>query len=99
MSKNTHAARRPRKDVAAPQDPAVGGIAADQLRSTIERVERLEEERKELADHIKHIFAEAKSAGYCVPTIKLVLRLRKTDPAVVEEMETMLDVYRRALGI
>lgn len=80
-------------------DPAVGGIAVDRLRSIIERVERLEEERKALAGDIKDIFAEAKSAGFDVATIKQVLRLRKKEPAEIEEQETLLDLYKRALGM
>lgn len=79
--------------------PAVGGIAADRLRSIIERVERLEEERKALAGDIKDIFTEAKSAGFDVKVIRQIIRLRKLEPAEVEEQETLLDIYRRALGI
>ncbi len=77
----------------------VGGIAADRLRSIIERIERLEEERKSLADDIKDIFAEAKSAGFEVKVIRQIIRLRKQEPAEVEEQETLLDLYRRALGM
>lgn len=80
-------------------DPAVGGIAADRLRSIIERVERLEEERKALAGDIKDIFTEAKSAGFDVKVIRQIIRLRKQEPAEVEEQETLLDIYRRALGM
>ena len=76
-----------------------GGIAADRLRSIIERVERLEEERKALAGDIKDIFSEAKSAGFDVKIIKQILKLRKMEPAQVEEQETLLDIYRRALGM
>ncbi|MEJ5143594.1 DUF2312 domain-containing protein [Gluconobacter albidus] len=76
-----------------------GGIAADRLRSIIERVERLEEERKALAGDIKDIFSEAKSAGFDVKIIKQILKLRKIEPAQVEEQETLLDIYRRALGM
>ena len=80
-------------------DKDVGGIAADRLRSIIERIERLEEERKSLADDIKDIFAEAKSAGFEVKVIRQIIRLRKQEPAEVEEQETLLDLYRRALGM
>ncbi|WP_156472212.1 DUF2312 domain-containing protein [Gluconobacter japonicus] len=76
-----------------------GGIAADRLRSIIERVERLDEERKALAGDIKDIFSEAKSAGFSVPTIRQIIRIRKQEPAEVEEQETLLDIYRRALGM
>jgi len=76
-----------------------GGIATDRLRSIIERVERLEEERKALAGDIKDIFSEAKSAGFDVKVIKQIIRLRKQEPAEREEQETLLDIYCRALGM
>ena len=81
------------------QGAVAGGIAAERLRSIIERVERLEEERKALAGDIKDIFSEAKSAGFCPKTIKQIIRIRKMEPADVEEAETLLDIYRRALGM
>ena len=77
----------------------VGGIAADRLRSLIERIERLEEERKALGSDIKDIYAEAKSAGFDVKVIRQIIRIRKQEPAEVEEQESLLDVYRRALGM
>jgi uncharacterized protein (UPF0335 family) len=80
-------------------DAAVGGIAADRLRSLIERIERLEEERKALGSDIKDIYAEAKSAGFDVAVIRQLIRIRKREPAQVEEEESLLDVYRRALGM
>ena len=76
-----------------------GGIAADRLRSLVERIERLEEERKALAADIKDIFAEAKSAGFDPKVMRQLIRIRKQEPAEVEEVETLLDVYRRALGM
>ena len=81
------------------EDNEIGGIAADRLRSIVERIERLEEERKALADDIKDIFAEAKSAGFDVKVLRQVLRLRKQEPAEIEEQETLLDLYKRALGM
>ena len=80
-------------------DTEVGGIAADRLRSIIERVERLEEEKKALSSDIKDIMAEAKSAGFDVKVIRQILRIRRQEPAEVEEQETLLDLYRRALGM
>ncbi|GBR48567.1 MULTISPECIES: DUF2312 domain-containing protein [Neokomagataea] len=82
-----------------PEDAATGGIAADRLRSLIERVERLEEERKALAGDIKDIFSEAKSAGFDVKIIRQIIKMRKQQPAEIEEQETLLDIYRRALGM
>ena len=76
-----------------------GGIAADRLRSLIDRIERLEEERKALGSDIKDIYAEAKSAGFVVKVMRQLIRIRKQEPADVEEQETLLDVYRRALGM
>lgn len=77
----------------------VGGIAADRLRSIIERVERLEDERKALGSDIRDVFTEAKSAGFDVKVIKQLIKLRKQEPAEVEEQETILETYRRALGL
>jgi uncharacterized protein (UPF0335 family) len=76
-----------------------GNIAADRLRSLVERIERLEEERKALSSDIKDIFAEAKSAGFDVKVLRQLIRIRKQEAAEVEEQETLLDVYRRALGM
>ncbi|CEF41258.1 DUF2312 domain-containing protein [Acetobacter senegalensis] len=80
-------------------DRVTGGISADRLRSIIERVERLEEERKALAGDIKDIYTEAKSAGFDVKVIRQIIRLRKQEPAEIEEQETLLSIYRRALGM
>ncbi len=77
----------------------VGGIAADQLKSIVERIERLEEEKKALADDIRDIFAEAKGNGFDVKILRQVIKLRKMDRADVEEQETLLDLYRQALGM
>jgi len=75
----------------------VGGIAADRLRSIIERVERLEEEKKAINDDIKDIFAEAKSAGFEPKVIKTMIQRRKLERAEVEERDTLLDLYSRAV--
>jgi uncharacterized protein (UPF0335 family) len=80
-------------------DAKTGGIAADRLRSLVERIERLEEERKALGSDIKDIYAEAKSAGFDVKVLRQLIRIRKQEPADVEEQETLLDVYRRAIGM
>lgn len=75
------------------------GIAAGRLRSIVERLERLEEERKALASDIRDIFAEAKAAGFDVKVVRQVIRDRKREPAELEEHEALLDLYRRALGL
>ena len=79
--------------------PETGGIAADRLRSLIDRIERLEEERKALSNDIKDIYAESKSAGFDVKVIRQLISIRRKEPAEVEEQETLLDLYRRALGM
>lgn len=76
-----------------------GGVAADRLRSIVDRIERLEEEKKALGADIKDIFTEAKSAGFDVKALKELLRVRKMDKAEMEEMETLIDVYMHALGM
>jgi uncharacterized protein (UPF0335 family) len=76
-----------------------GGVAVDRLRSLVERIERLEEERKALGNDIKDIYAEAKSAGFDPKVLRQLIRIRKQEAAEVEEQETMLDIYRRALGM
>ena len=81
------------------EQPKTGGIAADRLRSIVERIERLEEERKALTNDIKDIYAEAKSAGFDVKVLRQLIRIRRQESAEVEEQETLLDLYRRALGV
>src|SRR5579875_1062039 len=76
-----------------------GGIAADRLRSLVERIERLEEERKALGADIRDVYMEAKSAGFDVKVMRQLIRLRRQEPQAVEEQETLLDLYRRALGM
>ena len=73
------------------------GIASDRLRSLVDRIERLEEERKAIGSDIKDIYAEARSAGFDVKVLRQLIRIRKQDAAEVEEHESMLRVYRTAL--
>ena len=84
---------------AVPQEEIASGVAIDRLRSLVERIERLEEERKALANDIKDIYAEAKSAGFDVKVLRQLIRIRKQESAEIEEQETLLDLYRRALGM
>ena len=75
------------------------GIARDQLRSIIERIERLEEEKQAIADDIKEVYAEAKGNGYDTKTLRAVVRIRKQDSAERQEQEALLDLYLAALGM
>ncbi len=71
----------------------------ERLRGIVERIERLEEERKALGSDIKDVYSEAKSAGFDIKVLRQLIRLRKQEPAEIEEQETLLDVYRRAIGM
>ena len=81
------------------QKVKTGGVAADQLRSFIERIERLDEEKAVLANDIKEVFAEAKMNGFDTPAMRQILKLRKMDNSDREEREAILDLYMRALGM
>ncbi|MEP0321033.1 DUF2312 domain-containing protein [Bauldia litoralis] len=76
-----------------------GGIAADQIRSIIERIERLEEEKQALADDIKEVYAEAKGNGFDTKVLRQIVRIRKQDSAERQEQEALLDLYLHALGM
>lgn len=75
------------------------GVAADRLRSVVERIERIKEEQRALTRDRADIFLEAKSAGFDVKVLRQLLALRAREPADVEEQEMVLDTYRRALGM
>jgi uncharacterized protein (UPF0335 family) len=77
----------------------VGGIAGDRLKSFVERIERLEEEKKALANDIKEVYAEAKGTGFDTKIIRQIIRIRRMDKDDLDEQETLLDIYRRALGM
>ena len=77
----------------------VGGIQGDRLKSFIERIERLEEEKAALAADIKDVFSEAKGGGFDTKIMRQILKLRKMDSADAAEQETLLDLYKRALGM
>ena len=84
-----------------PETRAAGdnSIAADRLRSIVERYERLDKEKKALSSDQKDIMQEAKSAGFDCAVVRQLIRIRKMEPGDVEEQETLLDVYKRALGM
>ncbi len=77
----------------------VGGIAAERLRSFVERIERLEEEEAALSADVHEVFAEAKSTGFDTKTMRQVIRLRKMDTDDLQEQEHLLELYKRALGL
>ncbi len=74
-------------------------VAAEQLRLFIERIERLEEEKKGIADDVKDVYAEAKSTGYDAKTMRKVVALRKLEAHARQEADALLDTYRNALGL
>ncbi len=78
---------------------AEGSIAADELRLLIERIERLEEEKKAIADDVRDVYGEAKSRGYDAKIMRQIVRLRKMEAHDRQEMEAILDTYKAALGL
>ena len=77
----------------------VVGVAGDRLRSFIERIERLEEEKRALGEDIKEVFSEAKSAGFDAKAMRQVIRIRKMDADDRDAQEALLDTYMGALGM
>jgi uncharacterized protein (UPF0335 family) len=78
---------------------AEGVVAADQLRLFIERIERLEEEKKGIADDIRDVYAEAKATGYDAKIMRMIVRLRKMETHTRQEQDAVLETYRQALGL
>lgn len=74
-------------------------VAAEQLRLFIERIERLEEEKKGISDDIKDVYSEAKSQGYDARIMRQVVKLRKMETHDRQEMEAVLETYKAALGL
>ena len=77
----------------------VENVAADQLRLFIERIERLEEEKKGIADDIRDVYAEAKGQGYDSKTMRAIVRLRRMEKNARDEADALLETYRAALGL
>lgn len=84
-------------DPAASND--VGGVAASQLRSFVDRIERLEEEKKGIADDIKDLYSEAKGQGFDVKVLRKIISLRKKSKEDRQEEEELLELYKAALGM
>jgi uncharacterized protein (UPF0335 family) len=79
--------------------PDVGGIAGAQLKSFIERIERLEDEKRALGEDIKEVYAEAKGSGFDPKIMRQIIRIRRMDKEEHDEQETLLDLYKRALNM
>lgn len=84
---------------AAKDEPTAHSFAKDQLKAFVERVERLEEEKKAIADDIRDVYAEAKGNGFDVKSLRVVVRLRKQDVNERKEQEAILETYLHALGM
>jgi uncharacterized protein (UPF0335 family) len=78
---------------------AEGTVAADQLRLFIERIERLEEEKKAMADDVRDVYAEAKANGYDTKTMRKIVALRKLETHARQEADALMETYRTALGL
>jgi uncharacterized protein (UPF0335 family) len=85
--------------VAVKDDQPARRFAKDQLKAFVERVERLEEEKKAIADDIRDVYAEAKGNGFDIKTLRVVVRLRKQDINERKEQEALLETYLHALGM
>jgi uncharacterized protein (UPF0335 family) len=77
----------------------IGGIAGAQLKSFIERIERLEDEKRALGEDIKEVYAEAKGSGFEPKIMRQIIKIRKMDEKEHDEQETLLDLYKRALNM
>ncbi len=76
-----------------------GGVAGERLKSLIERIERLEEEKAALAEDIREVYSEAKGSGFDIKIMRQIVRLRKLDSSDRQEQEAILDTYMAALGM
>ena len=77
----------------------IGGESADRLRSFVDRIERLEDEKAALAADIREVYSEAKGVGFDIRALRQIVRLRKMDQAERREQEELLDLYKRVLGL
>lgn len=81
------------------EEQDVGGVAGKRLKAFIERIERLEQEKSDLADDVKDVYAEAKGVGFDVKTIRKLIRLRKMDTEKRREEDELLELYKAAIGL
>jgi uncharacterized protein (UPF0335 family) len=77
----------------------IGGVAADRLKTIVERIERLEEEKAALTADIREVYSEAKGTGFDIKALRQIVRLRKMDQSDREHQEEMLDLYKRVLNL
>lgn len=77
----------------------IGGVAGERLKQYIERIERLEEEKSGIAEDIRDVYAQSKSAGYDIKAIRQVIKLRKMDRQKRQEQEEILELYKSAIGL
>lgn len=82
-----------------PQTSNVGGVSGDRLKSYLDRIERLTEEKKGIGEDISDIFAEAKAAGFDTKTMRAILKLRQMDGEKRREQEELLELYKAAVGL
>jgi uncharacterized protein (UPF0335 family) len=82
-----------------PAEAATTSFAKSQLKALVERIERLEEEKKALADDIREVYGEAKATGFDTKALRAVVRMRGQEPTERQEFEAIVDLYREALGI
>lgn len=101
MSKVGHNSKTPKKNTEADTEVAdkVFRVTANELRSFIERIERLDSEKKDIADQSKEVFAEAKGRGYCTKSIRKLVAERKRDKDDIAEEMAVLEMYREAIGM
>ena len=86
-------------DPSKPEAADVGGVAGARLKSLVERIEKLEEEKAAIASDVKDVYAEAKGTGFDTKTIRKLIRLRKMDAQKRQEEDELLDLYRAAIGL
>lgn len=77
----------------------IGGVSTNQLTLVVEKIERLEEEKLQLSEQIKEVFAEARADGFDVKTLRTVIKMRRMKPEDMNEQEELLDIYLQALGM
>ena len=99
QSDDTDETQREGEGESGGQAQDVGGVAGQRLRGFIERVERLEEEKANLAEDIKEVYAEAKGVGFDAKTMRKIVSLRKMDAEKRRESEELLDLYKTAIGM